>query len=111
MSTTRSWRELDDNELSGDGDAVNAPGNFAFDGGGNLISVNTADFSAAEAAGTTYDGATPLLRAATPITPGPHSIYLSIFDQGDSGYDSTVFLDALRLAGGDVPARGPRWST
>ena len=35
--------ELDDNELSGDGNAVNAPGNFAFDGGGNLISVNTAN--------------------------------------------------------------------
>ena len=89
--------QLDDNELSGDGNTVNAPGNFAFDGGGNLISVNTALFSAEEAAGTTYDGATPLLRAATPITPGPHSIYLSIFDQGDSEYDSTVFLDALRL--------------
>ena len=49
------------------------------------------------AQGTTYDGATPALTAATPISPGMHSIYLSIFDQGDGVYDSAVFLDNLRF--------------
>ena len=50
---------------------------------------------AADAAGTTYDGATPRLRASTPISPGRHAVYLSIFDQGDAIYDSIVFLDRL----------------
>jgi hypothetical protein len=48
------------------------------------------------ARGTTFDGATRLLRASTPITPGHHRLYLSIFDQGDRSYDSSVFLDNLR---------------
>ena len=48
------------------------------------------------ARGTTYDGATRLLRASTPITSGRHRLYLSIFDQGDRIYDSAVFLDNLR---------------
>ncbi len=48
------------------------------------------------ARGTTFDGATRLLRASTPITPGRHRLYLSIFDQGDRIYDSAVFLDNLR---------------
>lgn len=47
------------------------------------------------AKGTTYDGATRLLRASTRITPGRHHLYLSIFDQGDRSYDSAVFLDQL----------------
>ena len=48
------------------------------------------------ARGTTFDGATRLLRASTKITPGRHRLYLSIFDQGDRIYDSAVFLDNLR---------------
>ena len=50
-----------------------------------------------EAAGTTYDGATPILTAQTPVTPGDHSVYFSIFDAGDRIYDSAVFLDGLSL--------------
>jgi hypothetical protein len=76
---------------------ISAPNNFAFDSGGRVVSVNTAGFSEANAAGTTYDGATPKLHASTPITPGAHSIYLSVFDQGDSAYDSAAFIDALTL--------------
>ena len=49
------------------------------------------------AAGTTYDGATPILSAATPITPGAHKLYLSIFDQGDHIYDSAVMVDNIRF--------------
>ena len=85
--------ELDTSNFQGDGSAVSAPHNFAFDEGGNVISVNTAGITAAKAAGTVYGGATSLLRASTPVTPGPHTIYLSVFDQGDSNYDSAVFLD------------------
>ncbi|NMM31812.1 MAG: SGNH/GDSL hydrolase family protein [Cellulomonas sp.] len=53
--------------------------------------------TAAEAAGITFDGATPMLTAATPVSPGAHSLYLSIFDQGDHVLDSAVIIDILRL--------------
>ena len=79
---------------------IDAPGNFAKDPGGRNISVNQAGaFTVTEenAEGTTYDGATPIIRASSPITPGTRTVYLSIFDQGDRQYDSAVFVDNLRL--------------
>ena len=79
--------------------AINAPGNFAA-GAGDMISVNESGPSAtsAEAAfGTTYDGATALLTARVPVAPGAtNSLFLTLFDQGDSAYDSAVFLDNIR---------------
>jgi len=80
---------------------VIAPDNFAFDPQGNPITVNAAgaaSMTAAHAHGTTYDGATPLLQASTPTTPGAHSLYLSIFDQGDDIFDSAVFIDNVRFS-------------
>lgn len=53
--------------------------------------------TAANARGTTYGGATRILRASPPITPGVHSLFLSIFDQGDRGYDSAAFIDNLTI--------------
>jgi hypothetical protein len=79
---------------------IDAPRNFATDPAGNVISVNSTDpanVAAANARGTTYDAATRILRASTPITPGRHRLYLSTFDQGDRQYDSAVFLDQLTL--------------
>jgi hypothetical protein len=76
-----------------------APNNFAFDALGNVVSINTTfGANAGNAAGTTYDGATPLLTAVSPLErPGADiTITLSITDLGDSIYDSTVFLDNLR---------------
>ena len=79
--------------------AINAPGNFAA-GAGDMISVNESGPSATSAdaaAGTTYDGATTLLTARVPVTPGAaNSLFLSIFDQGDSAYDSAAFVDNVR---------------
>lgn len=92
--------ELDTTSWTTSGSSITAPNNFAFDPSGNVISINgsgVADMSASEAAGTTYDGATALLRASSPLNPGAHSLYLSIFDQGDSVYDSAVFVDRLSL--------------
>ncbi len=80
---------------------VVAPNNFAFDTLKNPITINSVgDTSVAptSASGTTYDGATRRLRASVPITAGPHSLYLSIFDQRDSIYDSAVFVDRLTLS-------------
>ena len=79
---------------------IDAPLNFATDPAGNVISVNSTDpanVTADNARGTTYDAATRILRASTPITPGRHRLYLSLFDQGDRQYDSAVLLDRLTL--------------
>ena len=84
---------------------LEAPASFARTAGGLLLDTNTVHGAAARdlnAAWTTYDYATHLLRAATPITPGAHTLYLSIFDQGDRSYDSAVFLADLVAA--DIPA-------
>lgn len=90
--------ELDKNTWTTDASTINAPDNFAFDPANAVISVNATGATtvkAEEAAGTALDGATPILYAATAITPGAHSLYLSIFDQGDSILDSIVMLDKL----------------
>lgn len=90
--------ELDTSTWTTSGSTISAPNNFAFDPSGDVISVNSSgqtSMSAANAAGTTYDGATPLLSASTPITAGAHSLFLSIFDQGDAVLDSAAFVDNL----------------
>jgi hypothetical protein len=92
--------ELDRTTWTTRGSEIDAPDNFAFDPTGSPITINAAgvtSMTAEAAAGTTYDGATPLLTAATPIEPGAHTIYLSIFDQGDQIFDSAVLIDNLRL--------------
>lgn len=92
--------ELDVSDWTTSGSQITAPHNFAFDPQGDPITINTSgatSMSRDEAVGTTYDGATPLLRAATPITPGSHSLHLSIFDQGDNVLDSAVIIDNVRL--------------
>jgi hypothetical protein len=79
---------------------ISAPGNFAATADGKLISVNASGdtaLSSRNARGTTYDGATRILRASTPIRSGSRKLYLSIFDQGDRQFDSAVFLDRLEL--------------
>ena len=112
--------ELDLNTWTAIGSNIMAPNNFAFDSSGDVVSVNSTGIggmSAGQGTGTAFDGggsttvpppaggsaggATVLLQASTQITPGPHSVYFSIFDQGDRILDSAVFLDNLRI--GFVP--------
>jgi hypothetical protein len=94
--------ELDDSTWTAstkDDPTVRAPRNFAVDRRRNPIRINRSGVDTMRrrnARGTTFDGATRLLRASTRITPGLHRLYLSIFDQGDRIYDSAVFLDNLR---------------
>jgi len=79
---------------------ITAPNNFVKDELGRNISINgagVASVSAGLASTTTYDAATAVLRGSVPITPGAHSLFLTIFDQSDSIYDSSVFLDRLSL--------------
>ena len=92
--------EVDESTWTVTGNEISAPRNFAFDQQGNPITVNAAgaaSMTAEFAAGTTYDGGTDLLSAATPLSPGSHSLYFSLFDTGDGGYDSAVLIDNLRI--------------
>ena len=93
--------ELDTSTWTTGGSSIFAADNFAFDPTGKAISINAAGFTSmteANAAGTIYDGATPLLSASTPVAPGAHSVFFSIFDQADRALDSAVLLDRLRLS-------------
>jgi hypothetical protein len=88
----------------GESGELSRPINFASSLEGTPISVNgvgPAAVTPQEAGGTYFDAATGLITTKTPITPGPHSIYLSIFDASDHIYDSAVFLDNLRFVNED----------
>ena len=90
--------ELDASTWALEGNTITAPLNFAFDPAGELVSVNSAFFSPERVitdTGSQYDGSTPLLNVRTPITPGAHALYLSIFDAGDGILDSAAFIDSL----------------
>jgi hypothetical protein len=90
--------QVDRFDWTTDGSNIIKPGDFATNTGGEPVSVNGVGpvaVSESEAAGTTYDAATGRVTTKTPVTPGAHLIYLSIFDQGDSIYDSAIFLDRL----------------
>lgn len=91
--------ELDGSNWSTGNQTLNAPRDFAA-GYGDQIAVDTVGptiVSPADSAGTTYDAATTTITAKTPVTPGAHSLYLSVFDAGDHIYDSAAFLDNLRF--------------
>ena len=103
--------ELDHSTWTTSGTTISAPDNFAFDPDGQPITVNAAGATAMQAQfadGTRYGGATPVLTAGTLLTPGSHSLFLSIFDQGDHIADSTVFLDNLKLSFAPTAADCPR---
>ena len=88
---TTTWRADD---TSND---IIAPNDFATKVGVpvSVNGVGPTAVSNAEAAATTFDAATGLVTSKTPVTPGSHSLYLSVFDQGDHIYDSVVMLDRL----------------
>ncbi len=88
----------------GESGELSRPNDFASSLEGTPISVNgvgPAAVTPQEAEGTYFDAATGLITTKTPITPGPHSIYLSIFDASDHILDSAVFLDNLRFINED----------
>lgn len=80
---------------------ITAPRNFAFTSNRQPIRINrvgATGMTAFRAKGTTYDGATRILRASTRVNRSTRHLYLSIFDQGDRIYDSAVFIDKLIIA-------------
>jgi hypothetical protein len=92
--------EVDSSTWTTSGSTITAPNDFATKTGNAGVSINGVGpvaVSAAESTGTTYDAATGLVTTKTPISPGAHKVYLSIFDQGDQAYDSAAFVDNLRF--------------
>ena len=90
--------ELDVSNWSVESSIITAPNNFAFDSVGGIVSVNGSFFEpgrVVEATGSQYDGSTPLLNVRRSVTPGPHALYLTIFDAGDTALDSAAFVDGL----------------
>lgn len=101
--------ELDNSTWTTAGSTITAPDNFAFDADGQVVSINSTGLGGMTpevGAGTAFDGgidggnntdgaATTLLSASTAVTPGEHTVYFSLFDQGDTALDSAVFLDNL----------------
>jgi len=97
--------QLDQNAWYVDpGSLIIATDNFAKLGDGSYISVNGPVFAAGATvydpvqSNTGYDGMSVVLTATTPVTPGAHSMYLSIFDAGDGILDSAAFVDKLRVS-------------
>ncbi len=101
--------EIDGSTWTTAGSTISAPNNIAFDGSGDVVSINLTglgEMTPAAGAGTAFDGtagagdpsggATGILGAAVAVTPGAHSLYLSLFDQGDRILDSAVFVDNIR---------------
>jgi hypothetical protein len=97
--------EVDSSTWSvGEGGELTRPDDFAASLEGTPISVNgvgPAAVTPQESEGTYFDAATGLITTKTPITPGAHSIYLSVFDASDKALDSAVFLDNLRFVNED----------
>lgn len=91
--------ELDRTDWWATSSGLFAPRSFARTAAGRPTSVaRLADQLRADlAAGTPYDAATPTLQAATAVTPGHHSLFLSLFDQGDGLGDTTVYVDDVRV--------------
>lgn len=93
--------EVGDSNWQATDASVVAPNNVAFDPVGKVISINGAgvtSMTSGQASGTTYGGATPLLNAST-TAQGTVTLTLTVFDAGDSAYDSLVQVDNIRFGG------------
>jgi hypothetical protein len=93
--------EIDNSTWVSSGSVIGGLENdFALDAIGAPLTVHSAQagLSAPNAAGTPYGGASAPLRAKTAVTPGAHTVILSILDLNDNIYDTAVFADALRTS-------------
>jgi hypothetical protein len=93
--------ELDATTWTSAGSVIDGLENdFALDSSGKPLTVNSAQagLSAPNAAGTPFGGASAPLRAKVVVTPGAHTVYLSVLDLSDMSYDTAVFVDALRTS-------------
>ncbi|MEM7657473.1 MAG: choice-of-anchor L domain-containing protein, partial [Bacteroidota bacterium] len=74
---------------------------------GSVNAMTNSNFFVAAPVGTDYDGTTVVLTAKVPVDPcQTYSIKLAIADEGDDGYDSGVFIEALSCDGGGTGGGG-----
>ena len=93
--------ELDSSTWVSSGSVIGGLENdFALDATGAPLTVHSAQagLSAPNGAGTPYGGGSAPLRAKTAVTPGAHTVILSVLDLNDNIYDTAVFADALRTS-------------
>lgn len=79
---------------------LDGTGNIAYDPDGYPVEALAAvpapgRYTADNAVGTTYDGATPTLTFSAPVGPGTHTLRFVVYDAQDGLFDSTVFIDRL----------------
>jgi hypothetical protein len=90
---------------------LSAPGDVALSSNGLPLQSSSPELTDDPPAAIARDRATGLLTVAAPISPGPHSIFVSIFDHQDKTTNSDVLLDNLRFptapAGGCVQGLHP----
>jgi hypothetical protein len=91
-----------------DGDLPDAPGNFLHDETNVALTVNNNYLvSPARAAGSTYDGATPVLVARADVPDGTSFTFSAyVADVADSIYDTTLFLDNAEVFRSDKCREG-----
>jgi len=92
-------------------DTLTATNDVALSSNGLPLQASSPEMSENPPAAIPRDRATGLLTVATSISPGPHSLFLSIFDHQDKTTNSDVILDNLRFpstpAGGCVQGLHP----
>ncbi|HUG87102.1 MAG TPA: choice-of-anchor L domain-containing protein, partial [Euzebya sp.] len=99
--------ELDTTTWTTQDSQLVAPDDFARTDAGRQVTTNGlfgGGVDALNAAHTTYEQGTRLLQAATPVTPGAHTLYLSLMDQGDASFDSAVFIGGLEAVNAPASA-------
>jgi hypothetical protein len=82
---------------------ISAPDDIATGSDGKPLTATTPELVAQSPAGV-RDYLLPLSTATAPITPGPHSIFFSIFDEQDHTTNSDALLDNLRFSQVATPA-------
>jgi hypothetical protein len=83
---------------------LSAPNDVALSSNGLPLQASSPELTGTPPAGIPRDLSTGVLTVSAPITAGPHSLFLSIFDHQDKTTNSDVILDNLRFSQVSAPA-------
>lgn len=91
--------QIDQASLSREDSTTEAPGNFALapDGSHATVVSLVSLFSELEPGISGFQRATSPLTATTTVTPGKHSLYLSVHDDGDNEVDTGAQIANIRV--------------
>ncbi len=99
--------EVGASNITINGNTITAPNNVAFDANNSVVTIGATGalaMTAANALGTTYDGATTRFATLAPVPSGATTLTLifSVFDMGDSIIDSAAFIDNIRFSSAPI---------